>query len=324
MEHLSKLETVAQLTGGVAHDFNNLLTAAMGCLEMILRDGKSGRITSLAEMALRSLNWGAQLTQQLLAFARRQTLRPVSADLNALLTEIEVLIRRAVGETIDVVIDVAPGLPRCEVDPAQFEAAVMNLVINARDAMPESGRVRLTIRKVETGQIPADIDLRSGDYVAFAVEDNGEGMRPEVAARAFEPFYTTKEIGKGSGLGLSMVYGFAKQSGGGVHIESAVGRGTSVTLYLPTASFTAENAQRTARRMSRGKVQARSSSSRMTLRFVTCRSKFSKTSGIAHWWLETARKRSKRCCAMTGSTCCLPTWSCRAACRGSHSRDRRR
>ncbi len=142
MEHLSKLETVAQLTGGVAHDFNNLLTAAMGCLEMILRGGKSERIASLAEMALRSLNRGVQLTQQLLAFARRQTLRPVSADLNALLTEIEVLIRRAVGETIDVVIDVAPELPRCEVDPAQFEAAVMNLVINARDAMPESGRVK--------------------------------------------------------------------------------------------------------------------------------------------------------------------------------------
>lgn len=243
MEHLAKLETVAQLTGGVAHDFNHLPTAAMGCLDMILHDGKSGRITSLAETALRSLNWGAQLTQQLLAFARRQTLRPVSADLNALLTEIEVLIDRAVGETIDVVIDSAPGLPRCEVDPAQFEAAVMNLVINARDAMPKGGRVRLTTRKVEMGRIPSHIDLRSGDYVAFTVEDNGEGMRPEVAARAFEPFYTTKEIGKGSGLGLSMVYGFAKQSGGGVHIESAVGRGTSVTLYLPTAPLTAEDAQ---------------------------------------------------------------------------------
>jgi len=243
MEHLSKLETVAQLTGGVAHDFNNLLTAAMGCLELILREGESQRITSLAETALRSLNRGGQLTQQLLAFARRQTLRPVSADLNALLTEIEVLIRRAVGETIDIVIDSAPGLPCCEVDPAQFEAAVMNLVINARDAMPKGGRVRLTIRKVEMGQIPAHIDLLSGEYVAFSVEDNGEGMRPEVAARAFEPFYTTKEIGKGSGLGLSMVYGFAKQSGGGLHIESALGTGTSVTLYLPTTRFTAEDPQ---------------------------------------------------------------------------------
>jgi signal transduction histidine kinase len=243
MEHLAKLETVAQLTGGVAHDFNNLLTAAMGCLEMILREGKAQRTTSLAEMALRSLNRGAHLTQQLLAFARRQTLRPVSADLNALLTEIEVLVHRAAGETIDVVFDCAPGLPRCEVDPAQFEAAVMNLVINARDAMPKGGRIRLTTRKVEMGQIPAHLDLPSGDHVAFTVEDNGEGMRPEVAARAFEPFYTTKEIGKGSGLGLSMVYGFAEQSGGGLHIESALGTGTSVTLYLPTAPFTAEDPQ---------------------------------------------------------------------------------
>jgi PAS domain S-box-containing protein len=243
MEHLAKLETVAQLTGGVAHDFNNLLTAAMGCLEMILRQRKAQRITSFAEMALRSLDRGAQLTQQLLAFARRQTLRPVSADLNALLTEIEVLIHRAVGETVDVVIDGAPGLPRCEVDPAQFEAAVMNLVINARDAMPKGGRLRLTTRKVETGRVPAYLDLRLGDYVAFTVEDDGEGMRPEVAARAFEPFYTTKEIGKGSGLGLSMVYGFAKQSGGGIHIDSALGRGTSVALYLPSAPLTADDPQ---------------------------------------------------------------------------------
>ena len=205
MEHLAKLETVAQLTGGVAHDFNNLLTAAMGCLEMILRERKARRTTSLAEMALRSLNRGAHLTQQLLAFARRQTLRPVSADVNALLTEIEVLLHRAVGETIDVAIDRAPGLPGCEVDPAQFEAAVMNLVINARDAMPRGGRLLLATRQVGPEQIPSRIDLPAGDYVAFTVEDNGGGMKPEVAARAFEPFYTTKEIGKGSGLGLSMV-----------------------------------------------------------------------------------------------------------------------
>ena len=243
MEHLAKLETVAQLTGGVAHDFNNLLTAAMGCLELILREGNSGRTPALAETALRSINRGGQLTQQLLAFARRQALRPVSADLNALLTEIEVLIRRALGETIDVVIDRAPGLLRCEIDPAQFESAVMNLVINARDAMPKGGCVRLTTRKIETAEIPLDLDLRPGEYVAFSVEDNGEGMRPEVMARAFEPFYTTKEIGKGSGLGLSTVYGFTKQSGGGVHIKSAVGEGTRVTLYLPASVSTAENSQ---------------------------------------------------------------------------------
>jgi len=254
MEHLSRLETVAQLTGGVAHDFNNLLTVAMGSLEMILRESERQHIASLAETALRSINRGAQLTQQLLAFARRQALRPVSADLNALLTEIEVLIRRAVGETIDVVINRAPDLPRCEVDPAQFEAVVMNLVINARDAMPGGGRLSLTTRKVGMAQIPAGIDLRSPGYVRLTVEDNGEGMRPEVAARAVEPFYTTKGIGKGSGLGLSMVYGFAQQSGGGLHIESELGTGTCVILYLPTASSTAEDTpqDRTAIDLQRG------------------------------------------------------------------------
>lgn len=244
IEHLSKLETVAQLTGGVAHDFNNLLTAAMGCLEMILGDDPSRRVTSLAETALRSINRGAQLTQQLLAFSRRQALRPVSADLNELVAEIEVLIRRAVGETVDVVIDGAPALPRCNVDPAQFEAAVMNLVINSRDAMPGGGRLRVTTRMVVPEEIPADVDLRRGDYVAFTVKDNGEGMTPEVAARALEPFYTTKEIGKGSGLGLSTVYGFATQSGGGLHIESALGAGTSVTLYLPAAAAAVEESPR--------------------------------------------------------------------------------
>lgn len=243
MERLSKMETVAQLTGGVAHDFNNLLTAGLGCLELILRDSRSERVTSLARTAIRSLDRGARLTQQLLAFARRQSLRPVSSDLNALLAEIEVLIRRAVGEAIEVAIDGEPGSPRCDVDPAQFEAAVMNLVINARDAMPSGGRLRLATRKIAVEQVSSDLDLRPGEYIAFTVEDNGEGMRPEVAARAFEPFFTTKEVGKGTGLGLSTVYGFAKQSGGEVLVDSALGAGTRVTLYLPTASRPADDSK---------------------------------------------------------------------------------
>ncbi|MGE5270495.1 MAG: PAS domain-containing protein [Thiohalocapsa sp.] len=233
MEHLAKLETVAQLTGGVAHDFNNLLTAAMGCLELIVQEAPAERITSLAEAALRAVDRGGQLTQQLLAFARRQALRPVAADLGALLREIEVLIRRAVGETITLQIECPADLPRCRIDPAQFEAAVMNLVLNARDAMPNGGHLRLTTNHAATAQLPVDRELAPGDYIAFTVADDGAGMKPEVAARALEPFYTTKEVGKGSGLGLSTVYGFAKQSGGGLHIDSAVGVGTRVTLYLP-------------------------------------------------------------------------------------------
>jgi PAS domain S-box-containing protein len=236
IEHLAKLETVAQLTGGVAHDFNNLLTAALGCLEMIQREAQSDRVAGLAEAALRAINRGAQLTQQLLAFARHQALRPVSADLNALLAEIEVLIRRTAGETIGVVFDCAPDLPPCEVDPAQFEAAVMNVVLNARDAMPQGGCITLTTRPISAGRVPANVGLGPGDYVAVTVEDDGEGMTPQTAARALEPFYTTKEIGKGSGLGLSMVYGFARQSRGGLRIDSVPGRGTQVTLYLPTAA----------------------------------------------------------------------------------------
>jgi PAS domain S-box-containing protein len=236
MEHLSRLETVAQLTGGVAHDFNNLLTAAMGSLDMIARRSTDARTASLAELALRSINRGAQLTQQLLAFSRSQALHPVAANLNTLLAEIEVLIRRAVGETIVLVIDGANDLPPCKVDPAQFEAAVMNLVMNARDAMPDGGRLTVTTRKVSASDVMFGEAPVRGDYVEFAVADTGEGMSAAVAARAFEPFYTTKEIGKGSGLGLSTVYGFARQSGGGATLTSAPGEGTKVAFYLPVIS----------------------------------------------------------------------------------------
>ncbi|HEX5454456.1 MAG TPA: PAS domain-containing protein [Stellaceae bacterium] len=235
LQQSQKLEAVAQLTGGVAHDFNNLLTAVIGCVDLIAHQAERGRIRDLAATALRSAERGSRLTQQLLAFSRRQALRPVAADLNALLREIEVLLRRAVGESVEIVVDRASGLGHCEIDPAQFEAAALNLVINARDAMPNGGRITLHTRDVAPHEVPAELELAAGAYIAFAVRDTGAGMPPEVAARAFEPFYTTKEIGKGSGLGLSMVYGFARQSGGGVRLESAPGAGTGVTLYLPRA-----------------------------------------------------------------------------------------
>jgi PAS domain S-box-containing protein len=228
-----KLEAVAQLTGGVAHDFNNLLTSVVGCLDLLAREEHSARAQQHIETAQRSALRGAQLIQQLLAFARRQTLQPVSVDINSLLVEIEALLRRVVDATIEIVIDGLSPLWRCEVDRAQFEAAVMNLVINSRDAMPEGGRIVLRTFNVHAKDIPVDANLRPGDYVALTVEDAGEGMSAETAARAFDPFFTTKEPGKGTGLGLSMVYGFATQSGGGLRLETALGVGTRVTLFFP-------------------------------------------------------------------------------------------
>lgn len=241
-----KLEAVAQLTGGVAHDFNNLLTAVIGCLEVISQEATTERIARFAGTALRAADRGTQLTQQLLAFARRQALRPGVVDLNQLLDQIEMLLRRAVGAAVEIIIDRAPDAWHGEVDPAQFEAAAINLVLNARDAMPSGGRVKLTTRNAQIRDVPPDFDLSPGEYVAFAVEDTGHGMTPEVAARAFEPFYTTKEIGKGSGLGLSMVYGFAKQSGGGVQLQTQPGTGTRVTVYLPRAPTPIEPAHQAA------------------------------------------------------------------------------
>jgi PAS domain S-box-containing protein len=229
-----KLEAVAQLTGGVAHDFNNLLTAVIGCLDLIAYQGDSPRVTRLVETARRSAERGAQLVQQLLAFARRQSLHAVSVDIGGLLTEIEVLLRNVAGEAIDVVfVPASVSLWRTKIDRAQFEAAMMNLVINSRDAMPHGGRITVRTCNLSAADLPGDVDLTSGDYVALAVEDTGEGMTPEIATRAFDPFFTTKGVGKGTGLGLSMVHGFAAQSGGGLRLESAPGVGTYVTLYLP-------------------------------------------------------------------------------------------
>ncbi len=249
LRRIQKMEAIAQLTGGVAHDFNNLLTAVVGCLELILHEHDRERVASLARTAMRSADRAARLIKQLLAFSRRQELQPVIADLNALLTEIETLLRRAVGDRVAMAIKCAPDLACCTVDPAQFEAAAMNLVMNARDAMPQGGHVTLATANIEIREPTPDLELPFGDYVAFSVADTGTGMTSEVMARAFEPFYTTKEIGKGSGLGLSMVYGFAKQSGGGIRLESTPGVGTTVTLYLPRATHSADEPRAAADRV---------------------------------------------------------------------------
>jgi PAS domain S-box-containing protein len=230
-----KMEAVAQLTGGVAHDFNNLLTAVIGCLDMIAADVKDERLSRLAGIALRAADRGTRLTHQLLSFARRQELKSVVADLNHMLGGMAMLLRRAAGEGVETVIDGAAELWCCEIDPTQFESAVDKLVVNARDAMAEGGRLTLSTRNLTARDLPPGADLPAGEYVALAVRDTGRGMSAEVMNRAFEPFFTTKEVGHGSGLGLSTVYGFAKQSGGDVAIESEPGAGTCVTIYLPRA-----------------------------------------------------------------------------------------
>ena len=237
-----KMEAIGQLTGGIAHDFNNILTAIFGSLEMVLGSEEPDEMTRrMVGTALRSAGRGARLTQQLLAFSRRQVLQPKLVNLNELVGEMRVLIQRAVGEAIEVSCVLAPSLPSCLIDPAQFETAVLNLVINARDAMPGGGRLRI---ETSEARLAADSgELPGGDYVLLSVSDSGAGMSGEVLAHAFEPFFTTKEVGKGSGLGLSMVYGFAKQSAGTVRISSAPETGTSVQLYLPALAVAAERGE---------------------------------------------------------------------------------
>jgi two-component system NtrC family sensor kinase len=236
LHQAQKMEAVGQLTGGVAHDFNNLLTAIIGSLEMIERTDAPELIQKYVTAAMRAADRGARLTQQLLAFSRRQVLRPEIVNVNRLLGEFETLTQRAVGESIEVKFALDAKVDPCRIDPAQFQSAVLNLVVNARDATPAGGRIMIETRNVnlDAEKGAAELGLNPGRYVMIAVSDTGSGMTPEVRAQAFDPFFTTKEVGKGSGLGLSQVYGFAKQSGGHVTVESEPGHGTCVRFYLPS------------------------------------------------------------------------------------------
>jgi PAS domain S-box-containing protein len=231
-----KMETVGQLTGGVAHDFNNLLTAVSGSLSLIGQISTDARIERLVETAQRAVARGAKLTSQLLAFARRQTLKPQTADVNELIGVFEALLRQAVGDMVEFEVDLDPGIWLVAVDEAQFQSALLNLAVNARDAMNgRGGRLVIETRNVELDEARAAAlgEVGPGAYVVVSVRDTGPGMSDEVKARAIEPFYTTKDVGKGSGLGLSQVYGFARQSRGQLEIDSAVGRGTAVRIFLP-------------------------------------------------------------------------------------------
>jgi PAS domain S-box-containing protein len=230
-----KMEAVGQLTGGIAHDFNNLLTAIIGSLQMIGKRSDDPQVRRFADNAQHAAERGARLIQQLLAFARRQRLTPEPVAINRLIGGIGDLLQRAVGSTVIYATDLGEDLPGAFVDSTQLELVLLNLAINARDAMPKGGR--LTIRTFAQPEAPADLDdeLAPGTYVGIEVTDTGIGMSLAVQERAFEPFFTTKDVGKGTGLGLSQVYGFVRQSGGAVKLRSTPGEGTAVTLYLPPA-----------------------------------------------------------------------------------------
>jgi signal transduction histidine kinase/CheY-like chemotaxis protein len=239
LRHAQRMQAIGQMAGGIAHDFNNLLTAVTGNLDMILRSaGDAARIKRLTEAALRATTRGERLTHQLLMFSRREVLRPETLNLNRLLMEFEGLMRRAAGESVDVQLHLDPGLDPSHVDQVQFEAAVLNLVVNARDALPDGGPIIVETSNVVLDEAYAaeNPEVRPGAYVLVAVSDKGGGIDMNDLPHVFEPFFTTKEIGKGSGLGLSQVYGFAKESGGHVKIYSEPDVGTSVKLYLPRSS----------------------------------------------------------------------------------------
>ena len=232
-----KMEAVGQLTGGIAHDFNNLLTGIVGSLDLLqirLNQGRTDNAARYIEAAMISANRAAALTHRLLAFARRQPLIPKGVDVNQLIVSLEDLLRRTIGETIDLKIVAADDLWCTLCDPNQLESALLNLAINARDAMPEGGKLTISTANARLDDATADTPaLPPGDYICIAVTDTGTGMSAEVAARAFDPFFTTKPIGQGTGLGLSMIYGFARQSNGHATIDSRLGEGTSIRLYLP-------------------------------------------------------------------------------------------
>jgi signal transduction histidine kinase/FixJ family two-component response regulator len=234
-----KMQAIGQLTGGIAHDFNNLLTVIQGNLELArLKLEEQNPLVAYVERALWAAQRGGTLTSQLLAFARKQPLAPAPIDLSASLPDLVPLLRRTLGEHIDVRFVDSAGLWPAMADPAQLESAVLNLALNARDAMPGGGRLTIELANMalDAEYARAHVEVVPGDYVMVAVSDTGHGMTPDIVARVFEPFFTTKTEGRGTGLGLAMVFGFVKQSGGHVKVYSEPGEGTSVKIYLPRAA----------------------------------------------------------------------------------------
>jgi PAS domain S-box-containing protein len=234
--HAQKLEAVGKVTLGLAHDFNNLLAVVINALDLIaIRVSDDPRVSRNVEAALRAAERGALLTRQLLTFGRGQNLVAEPLDVNQSIRELQDLVRRSCPDNIELSYELAPDLPHVEVDKPQFEASVLNAVVNSRDAMPKGGTITVTtcLRRLAD---PSDSTASERDMVCVSVADNGTGIPLDIQERVFEPFFTTKGIGKGSGLGLSQIFGFAKQSGGHASLTSTPGHGTVVFIYLPLSS----------------------------------------------------------------------------------------
>ena len=240
-----KMDAIGRLAGGIAHDFNNLLTVITGRATLLQATQGDARVLRHADLIQSTARRAASLTQQLLAFSRRQVLQPRVVDLNRIVTTMTAMLKPLIGEQNELALSLAPDLKPVRVDPAQFEQVVMNLVVNARDAMSDGGRIGVTTANIEvTADAPSALDLAPGAWVRVAVSDTGSGMDGATRARVFEPFFTTKEQGKGTGLGLSTVYGIVRQSGGGIDVQSAPGLGTTMSVYLPVVEEVSEVIER--------------------------------------------------------------------------------
>ena len=236
LRQAQKMEAVGQLTGGIAHDFNNMLTSIIGALDVVAIRMNDERTAKVVHAAMESARRAAALTQRLLAFSRRQSLDPSPVDVNALVQSMHMLLAQTLGERVRIEVDLAPRLDRALVDAHQLESALLNLCLNARDAMPDGGRLRIATRFAPAmPQAGPSHEANAGGYVVVEVGDTGVGMEPAVKERVFEPFFTTKPIGQGTGLGLSMIYGFVQQSKGSIDLRSSPGEGTTLSLYLPVA-----------------------------------------------------------------------------------------
>ncbi len=236
LRQAQKMEALGQLTGGIAHDFNNILAIIMGNLDFLYeKTDDQDPLREYIQPSIEAAEHGSELTQRLLAFGRKQTLQPKVISVNDLITSMSKLAKRTLGERIEIRLSLAQDLWNTKIDPRQLENALLNLSINARDAMPKGGKLIYETQNIYLDENYAahNLDVVPGDYALVAISDTGTGMTPEIIEKAFEPFFTTKTVGKGSGLGLSMVYGFVKQSRGHIKIYSEVGQGTSVKIYLP-------------------------------------------------------------------------------------------